>query len=97
MKADLRSVLKAHVNTERTTVLRELNNEYVFFVDRRASKPQVRMAVEQAFGVKVEAVRTSILPGKTKRVGRNEGKRPTRKKAIVRLKKGESITLFENV
>jgi large subunit ribosomal protein L23 len=83
--------------TERTTRLRELNNEYVFVVDRRAGKYQIRKAVIEAFKVKVDSVRTMIIPGKSRRMGRFEGKTPSWKKAIVRLKKGEVITIFENV
>lgn len=97
MKADHRHILKDHINTERTILLREKNNEYVFQVAKTATKHMIKTAVEQAFGVKVERVRTAIIPGKLKRVGRYEGKTGSWKKAIVRLKAGESIGLFENV
>lgn len=90
-------VIVSHLMTERTTKLRELNNEYVFRVDRRANKYVIRQAVESAFKVKVDSVRTMVVPGKNKRMGRNEGKSPTWKKAIVRLKTGQVITMFENV
>ncbi len=97
MKADLRPILKTHIATERTTVLREKNNEYVFEVDKAANKYQIKDAVEAAFEVKVERVHTMIVAGKTRRMGRNEGKTPVWKKAVVRLKPGQSITIFENV
>ncbi len=90
-------VLLSHMATERTTRLREQNNEYVFVVDKRAGKHQIREAVVNAFKVKVDSVRTMIIPGKTRRMGRFEGKTPSWKKAIVRLKRGEVITIFENV
>lgn len=90
-------VLLSHLMTERTTRLREDNNEYVFKVDRRANKYVIRQAVEGAFKVKVDSVRTMVIPGKIKRMGRNEGKSPAWKKAIVRLKTGQVITMFENV
>jgi len=97
MKADLRSILKTHIATERSTKLRELNNEYVFRVDKEANKYQIKQAIESAFGVKVSQVRTMVVAGKSRRMGRFEGKTPTWKKAIVRLKSGESIAIFDNV
>lgn len=95
MNTDLRHILKTNITTERTALLRERNNEYVFEVDRRASKYQIKEAVEQAFKVKVDSVRTTIVAGKPRRVGRFEGKTATWKKAFVRLKKNEVITIFE--
>lgn len=95
--SDLRAVIKTHIATERTTLLREKNREYVFEVDKRATKHIVRLAVEKIFNVKVDDVRTLIVPGKLKRQGRSEGKTGTWKKAIVRLKKDQVITVFENI
>jgi large subunit ribosomal protein L23 len=97
MSIDAQTIIKSHIATERTTRLREQNNEYVFEVDRRANKHVIKMAVEQAFRVKVDSVRTIIMPGKVRRMGRYEGKTPTWKKAIVRLKKDQVITIFDNV
>jgi large subunit ribosomal protein L23 len=97
MKADLRPLIKTHIATERSTRLREQNNEYVFEVDRQANKYQIKQAVESAFKVKVAAVRTMIVPGKPRRMGRFEGKTPTWKKAVVRLQRGQSIAIFENI
>ena len=97
MSADYRQIIKSNINTERSTLLREMNNEYVFEVDKRANKYTIKLAIEQAFGVKVDSVRTMIMPGKLRRMGRNEGKTPTWKKAVVRLKKGEVISMFENL
>ena len=94
---DSHKVLLSHITTERTTRLRDANNEYVFRVDRKAGKHLIRDAVEAAFKVKVDSVRTMVIPGKRKRMGRFEGKRPAWKKAVVRLKPGEVITIFENV
>ncbi|MDX9858897.1 MAG: 50S ribosomal protein L23 [candidate division Zixibacteria bacterium] len=94
---DSRDILKTHITTERSTMLREKNNEYVFEVDKKASKHQIRAAVERAFKVKVEEVRTVIVPGKPRRMGRFEGKTAAWKKAIVRLKKDQVISIFENV
>lgn len=97
MSRDSRQVIKTHISTERSTLLRELNNEYVFEVDKKANKYLIKQAIEDAFKVKVDTVRTLIMPGKVRRMGRNEGKTPTWKKAIVRLKKGESISMFDNI
>jgi large subunit ribosomal protein L23 len=52
MKADLRQIIKTHIATERTTILREKNNEYVFEVDKVANKYQIKDAVEAAFGLR---------------------------------------------
>ena len=95
MKTDLRIIIKSHINTERTTNLRTKNNEYVFNVDKSANKHVIKEAIQQAFNVNVDTVRTSISPGKKRRMGRFEGKTSTWKKAYVRLKKGEIIGLFE--
>lgn len=98
MKIDSRILIKKHVNTERTTNLKADNNEYVFKVDLRANKHEIKSAVEQAFKVKVERVRTMTIPGKTRRVGRYDaGRTSNYKKAVVKLKKGEVISIFENV
>jgi len=97
MKADLRFIIKTHIATERTTKLRELNNEYVFEVDKMANKYQIKQAVEDAFKVKVTHVRTMIVAGKPRRMGRFQGKTATWKKAVVRLNRGESIAIFDNI
>lgn len=96
MSQDIRTIIKSHVTTERTTRLRGKTGEYVFEVDKRANKYSIKLAVEKAFNVKVLEVRTAVVPGKVKRQGRFEGKSPTWKKAIVRLKKDQVITIFEN-
>ena len=97
MSLDLHRIIKSHVVTERSTALKEANSEYVFEVDKKASKPVIKEAVERAFGVKVDRVHTMIMPGKVKRMGRYEGKTSTWKKAVVRLKDKQVITMFENM
>jgi len=97
MSVDPHRIIKSHIVTERSTSLKEANNEYVFEVDRRASKPVIKEAVERAFNVKVDDVRTMIMAGKVKRMGRYEGKSSTWKKAIVRLKEKQVISMFENM
>lgn len=92
---DIYSVIDNVRLSEKATLLQETNNEYVFKVDRRANKLEVKRAVQQLFGVKVTAVRTCNYAGKKKRVRRSdEGKTAQWKKAIVRLKKGDSIDLI---
>ena len=72
---DIYSVIDNVRLSEKSTLLQEVNNEYVFKVDRRANKLEIKRAVEQAFGVKVVAVRTANYNGKMKRVRRaDQGK-----------------------
>ena len=79
--------------TERTTDLMA-EGKYVFIVDKRANKLQIADAVEEVFKVKVEKVNTVNVKGKTKRMGRTQGKRADYKKAIVKLAPGETIEFF---
>jgi large subunit ribosomal protein L23 len=88
-------VIKGPLITEKLDRAREKLRQYSFVVDRQATKHDVRRAVESLFRVGVEGVRTHILRGKTKRVGKSIGQRPKVKKAIVTLKEGEKIDLFE--
>ena len=89
------SVLKSPVVTERSTVLKEKLNQYVFRVDPKSSKGDIRQAVEKIFKVKVEKVRTAIFLGKLRRLaqGRPQGRRPEWKKAIVTVQKGQEIKI----
>ncbi|BDG06770.1 50S ribosomal protein L23 [Anaeromyxobacter oryzae] len=88
-------VVKRPLITEKAERNREAARQYAFEVHRDATKIQVKQAVEKLFNVHVLAVRTAIARGKTKRVGRNIGRRPNWKKAFVTLKEGETIALFE--
>ena len=75
------------------------SKKYTFKVDKRATKTQIKVAIEDIFGVKVEKVNTSTnYDGKTKRMGRNEGKTAAFKKAIVQLKAdSKPIEFFESL
>jgi large subunit ribosomal protein L23 len=95
MKVD--EVIMRPLITEKSTLGREERNEVAFAVDPRASKHDVRRAVETLFSVRVADVRTMRMPRKTRRVGRFIGHRPAWKKAIVRLAAGQSIEFFEGV
>ena len=94
---DIRDILKMHLLTEKSLVLKETGNCYVFRVDRRANKSEIKLAVEKAFKVEVDTVRTATMPGKPKRLGRNIGTTPAWKKAIVKLKEGQQIADFDNI
>jgi large subunit ribosomal protein L23 len=83
--------------TEKGTMVNAAGNQVVFQVRRDANKEEIRRAVETLFKVKVEKVRTLNLLGKTRRVGRNVGRRPNWKKAYVTLAEGQRIDFFENV
>jgi large subunit ribosomal protein L23 len=88
---NLANVVKGPVVTEKFERIREEHNGYGFVVDRRANKTEIRQAMEQFFKVNVIEVRTAILRGKKKRVGRSIGRRPNWKRAVVILKEGQSI------
>ncbi|NPV91741.1 MAG: 50S ribosomal protein L23 [Firmicutes bacterium] len=93
---DAREVLIKPVVTEKSTNLLA-DNKYTFIVDRSANKIEIRHAVEQMFKVHVTEVRTMLVKGKYKRRGRYEGYTSTKKKAIVTLRPGERIAIFEGM
>jgi large subunit ribosomal protein L23 len=81
--------------TEKTSAAR-MRGEYAFEVHPDASKPQIRQAIETLFNVKVTDVWTSNYRGKERRMGRSVGRRPNWKKAIVKLREGDTIEgIFE--
>ncbi len=90
------SIIRSPSITEKNTLLRE-QNKYVFEVDRRSNKTEIRKAVESLFNVKVETINTMIVKGKKKRMGRFSGYRPNWKKAIVKLAEGQTIEKFGEV
>jgi large subunit ribosomal protein L23 len=90
-------IIKQAIVSEKGTIMRDESNRYVFKVNPSANKIEIKNAIEKAFSVKVLDVKTMNMKGKTKRLGRFEGKRSSWKKAIVRLKEGDSIDIFENV
>ena len=94
--ANARDILVPPLITEKTTMLMQ-EGKYAFVVAKTANKIEIAKAVETVFNVKVLAVNTLNVMGKTKRMGRHEGKRPDYKKAIVKLAPGERIEFFEGV
>jgi len=93
---DLYEVLKRPLVTEKSAGL-QIEGKYAFEVDSRANKIQIKQAVEKAFKVKVTAVNVMTMPGKEKRVGKKMVMTRSWKKAIISLKPGDKIELFENV
>ena len=90
-------VIRKPLVTEKSNIGREEQNLVTFAVDPRASKHEIRRAVEQLFSVKVVGVRTMRMPRKTRRVGRFAGRKTAWKKAIVKLAEGQAIEFFEGV
>ena len=90
-------VLIRPVITEKTSTLQEDCNKYTFMVHPKANKIEIRKAVERRWAVKVIDVRTMRVRGKKKRVGRNFGRKPTWKRAIVTLRPDDRIEFFEGV
>ncbi|MBI4220447.1 MAG: 50S ribosomal protein L23 [Chloroflexi bacterium] len=87
-------VLKRPVVTEKSTILQE-KGKYVFEVEDAATKTQIASAVEKAFNVSVVDVNVLTVRGKTKRFGIRRSRTPDWKKAVVTLKQGDQIQLFE--
>ena len=95
------SILIKPIITEKMTAASEQFNRYGFVVDRNANKIQIKGAVEEAYGVTVNAVRTMIYAGKTKsrftKAGVISGRTSHIKKAIVQLKEGDTIDFYSNI
>jgi len=90
-------IIRTPVITEKAGDAKDKLNKVTFLVDPRVGKIAVRKAVESIFGVHVEKVNLVNTKGKPKKLGRYAGKRPDRKKAIVTLKKGDNIEVFDQV
>jgi large subunit ribosomal protein L23 len=93
MSADPRDVLLAPIISEKSYGLLDAN-KYTFLVRPEANKTQIKIAVEQVFGVRVIAVNTLNRPGKRKRTRRGFGRRNDTKRAIVSLAEGDRIDIF---
>lgn len=91
------SVLMKPLLSEKSNRCRENENKYTFLVAPKATKKDVKSAVEKVFNVTVEGVTTLVTRGKVKRRGNNVAKLPNTKKAVVTLKQGEKIGLFEDL
>ena len=96
MAANPRDILLKPIITEKTSAMMQ-DNKYTFKVALGANKVEIRQAVEAIFKVKVISVNTIRVCGKTKRMGKSEGKRSDYKKAIVKLATGNTIPVFEGM
>ena len=90
------AVLIRAIITEKSTILTGAD-KYVFEVDTRANKTQIKEAVQLAFSVRVTDVNTMMMKGKPKRFGRKVVNRPDWKKAVVTLVPGDKIEMFEGI
>jgi large subunit ribosomal protein L23 len=88
-------IIKRPLDTEKLDRMRDRENKFAFEIDMKANKTEIKQAIEAIFKVKVVTIKTAIVRGKFRRIGRNEGRRPNWKKAIVTLKEGDAISLFE--
>ena len=91
-----RDVLKKPIVSERSMGLAE-QSKYSFYVDPNANKIEIKYAVQELFKVTVTDVNTMNVQGKAKRMGKHVGRTANRKKAIVTLKSGDKIELFEGM
>ena len=88
-------VIKRPIISEKSAALSEVGNRYTFEVALKSNKTEIKDAVKKVFKVDVLDVKTMIVHGKLKRVGRFETKRANWKKAIVTLKEGQKIDFFQ--
>jgi large subunit ribosomal protein L23 len=94
---DPRSIIQRAIISEKGTKLRAASNSFMFKVHPAANKLEIAFAIEKIFNVTVTNVRTMNREGKPKRLGRFVGKRSSWKKAVVTLKAGQTIEVFDQV
>ena len=87
-------IIRKPLLTEKSTFAMNELNQYSFEVDRTATKPDIKKAIEALYRVHVESVRTVVSKGRTRRLKYGEVTEPIVKKAVVRLREGEKIELF---
>ncbi len=90
------SVLVKPILSEKSLSYRETEQKYTFLVDKLATKTDIKRAVEKLFEVEVQAVNTCITRGKVKRRGTNVSRESSKKKAVITLKPGQKIKMFED-
>ena len=96
MKVDSHRILIRPLLTEKLTALREATNTVGFVVHPDANRIQIRLAVEALLKVKVDKVNIMNVRGKVKKLGRFSGRRSDWKKALVTLKQGEKLEMYES-
>ena len=94
---NLYDVIVRPIVTEKSTELLDRSGKYSFVVAKEANKVEIARAVEKLFNVSVREVRTMQYRGKERRVGRTIGRRASWKKAVVTLREGDTIEIFEGV
>ena len=94
---NLYEVVRRPIITEKSNIQKDEVNQVTLEVARNTNKIEIKNAVQKLFNVKVLDVRTMNLKGKKKRVGKNMGKKPDWKKAVVTLIPGEKIEFFDGV
>lgn len=94
---DILNIIKRPLLTEKSGLLKENGNFYLFEVNKNASKKMIKKAIEEIFKVHVVKINTLTMPGKVKRFGRIISKAQKFKKAVVKIKEGEKIELVEGV
>jgi len=92
---NLKNIIRRPVITEKASWMKENDNKYVFEVEKKCNKIEIKKAVEDLFKVKVVSVRTYTTHGKVRTRGRFSGRRPDWKRAIIQLEKGDTIEFFE--
>jgi len=97
MSRDAQDIIRRPILTEKLTELRETQRKIGLLVRSDANKVEIKKAAEQALKVKIEKVNVLNGMGKTRRIGRVSGKKPDWKKAIVTMKAGEKLEIFEGV
>ncbi|MFQ5509698.1 MAG: 50S ribosomal protein L23 [Leptospirillia bacterium] len=96
MSRDPHTIILRPVLSEKSIGMSDDGSRVVFEVARDSNKVEVAKAVESVFEVKVAKVNTRTVRGKVKRMGRSQGRRPDRKRAVVTLQAGHTLNLFEN-
>ena len=94
MSDQLSTIVRAVV-TEKSSAAYQARKEYAFEVRKNATKPEIKSAIEHLFKVSVTDVRTLVVRAKRRTYGRTQGRRPAWKKAIVTLREGDAIQVFE--
>lgn len=97
MRREAQDIILRPILTEKLTELRETQRKIGMVVRSDANKVEIKKAAEQALKVKIEKVNVLNAMGKTRRIGRLSGKKPDWKKAIVTMKAGEKVEIFEGV
>ncbi len=93
----LEEVLIRPLLTEKSSIQTENTNRYVFQVQKKANKIQVKDAVEKMFDVKVTNVKTAVLPGKVRRTNKGTNVSSSWKKAYVQIQEGQKLELFKGI